>query len=83
MPNRPELQPVSDPDIKVFRHGISRQIRAAKKAEAEERNLRTHPDKRRAHWRALGFSRESVAAHFVRKAVAEGTVISKTIIPDM
>lgn len=61
------------------RIGTRREIRAAKRKEAETRNEKTHPDNRRAHWKAQGFSRKSVAARIVKLTVAEANVIANRI----
>jgi len=93
MPNRIELQDKGQGYHKdqysgkaqgpgTSHKGISRTIRNAKRQEAEARNSHTHPDNRRVHWKAQGFARKSEAARIIRQAVAEGTVISKTIIPE-
>lgn len=84
MPNRSELQTTHDEQgRRIYRKGIMRQIRTAKRAEAETRNADSPERKRRSYWRERGFSRESDAARVVRQAVAEGNVISRTIIPDL
>lgn len=84
MANRPEFQRHVDADgRKLYRKGLRRQVRATKRMEADVRNSVSAPDKRRSFWRERGFSRQSEAARIVRGAVAEGTVISRTIIPDV
>jgi len=85
MPNRAEFQKRYGTGKKDGRPntGAMRTVRENKRAEAERRNANSPARKRRQFWRDLGFTRESHAAEVVRKAVAEGTVISKTIIPDM
>jgi hypothetical protein len=82
MANRPELQGKRKGD-RVYRKGIMRSIREARREEAIDRDKRTAPDKRRSYWRELGFTRQSEAARIVKGAVAEGTVISRTIVPDV
>lgn len=59
--------------------GSARRVKLAKRTEAEERNAKTHPDKRRSHWRALGFVRESEASAIVRRTVAEANAIADDI----
>jgi hypothetical protein len=85
MPNRSELQTRYGTGKKNGRPntGALRAVREAKRTEAELRNENSPERKRRAYWRALGLIRESHAAQVVRKAVDEGNVISKTIIPDL
>lgn len=85
MPNRPEFQIRYGTGRKQGLHntGAKKKVREQKRLEAELRNANSPERKRRSHWRALGFLRESHAAQVVRKAVAEGNVISRTIIPDM
>lgn len=51
--------------------GVSRTIKANKRTEAEERNEKTVPDKRRAFWRERGFNRQSQAAALVAGTVAD------------
>jgi hypothetical protein len=84
MPNRPEFQIRYGTGKKqgLRNTGAMKKVREAKRAEAELRNANSPERKRRSHWRGLGFVRESHAAQVVRKAVAEGNVISRTIIPD-
>lgn len=54
-----------------FHKGIMREVRLAKRQEAEERNSHTAPDKRRAFWRDRGFARQSQAASLVKGTVLE------------
>lgn len=54
-----------------------RVVRHNKRTEAEERNSRTLPERRRSYWRDRGFKSQSHAAQVVRDAVAEGTKIVK------
>lgn len=61
------------------RIGTRREIRAAKRKEAETRNEKTHPDNRRVHWKAQGFSRKSVAARIIRETVAEGNRMAEAV----
>lgn len=68
MPNRIELE---NKPRRPYLRGIRRDIRSAKRAEAEERNSNTSPDKRRAYWRERGFTRQSQAAGLVASTVAE------------
>lgn len=84
MPNRSEFQIQHDSlGRRISNKGVRHAVRFAKRVEAEERNSHTAPDKRRSYWRERGFTRESHAAAVVRNAVAEGNVISKTIIPEV
>ena len=85
MPNRSEFQTRHGTGKKQDRPntGAMQLVKAAKNSEAWDRNLRTPEIKRRQHWRDLGFTRESHAARVIREAVAQGNVISKTIIPDL
>lgn len=85
MPNRPEFQKRYGTGKKSSRPntGAMRLVREAKRTEAKQRNANTPAHKRRVHWRERGFLRESHAAQVVRQAVAEGNVISRTIIPDL
>jgi hypothetical protein len=69
MPNRMELDYTQDGDRQQYRKGIMRNIRETKRAEAEERNQHTVPDKRRAFWRERGFSRQSQAAATIKGVV--------------
>lgn len=76
MPNRQERGKFS-----------ARTIRQKKRNEAELRNMKTHPDNRRVHWKAQGFSRKSVAARLIRDTVQEANAIAdalreKTGLPD-
>lgn len=50
MPNRPELKTEYDSSERVVSHkGAMRTVRANKRAEAEARNAKTDPKKRRAY----------------------------------
>lgn len=51
--------------------GIAREIREAKRTEAETRNADTVTDKRRSFWRERGFTRQSQAASLVTRTVSE------------
>jgi hypothetical protein len=51
--------------------GSARLVRTAKREEAETRNSRTAPDKRRQYWRDRGFIRQSQAANLVASTVAD------------
>jgi hypothetical protein len=59
MANRPELQ------NELHHRGIRREIRNAKRAEAEERSKHTAPVNCRAYWKERGFRRESDARRTV------------------
>lgn len=82
MPNRPELQNKGTGFHKnplngqsqgpgTSHKGISREIRAAKREEAEERNADTPFDRKRSYWRERGFIRQSQAASLVTTTVAD------------
>lgn len=71
MPNRPEFQ--------ISHRGTMRTVRVNKRQEAEERNARTEPDRRRAYWRALGFDRQSHAASTVARTVSEANRIAEDV----
>ena len=80
MPNRPELITLRDNfGRKLSNKRASREIKAAKRNEAVERNANTHPRKRRKYWQSLGFSRESDAARVVRETVVEGNKIANDV----
>ncbi len=85
MPNRSEYQIRYGTGKKDGRPntGAKRAVRQAKRNEAERRNANSPEQKRRQYWRERGFLNESHAARVVKSAVAEGNVISKTIIPDL
>lgn len=70
MPNRPEYQ-INYPRAAkgALNKGVLRTVRANKRAEAEERNANTVPDKRRAFWRERGFTRQSHAASVIKGVV--------------
>jgi hypothetical protein len=70
MPNRPEFQITYPKAAKgALNKGVLRTVRANKRAEAEERNTHTVPDKRRAFWRERGFNRQSHAASVIKGVV--------------
>lgn len=85
MPNRREFQQRYGTGKKngQLNTGALRKVRAAKRAEAEERNRNSAPERRRSYWRARGFTSESHARRCVEQAVNEGHVISRTIVPDL
>jgi hypothetical protein len=69
MPNRKEYHRNPDADRRESHKGIARQIKVAKRIEAELRNEETVPDKRRSFWRERGFSRQSQAASLIKGVV--------------
>lgn len=80
MPNRPEMTIRYDSlGFRISNKGIMRVIRANKRREAEERDSRTPENKKRSHWRALGFNRESDAARIVCETVNFGNEIANSI----
>jgi hypothetical protein len=78
MANRPEHQR-SFESPHASHKGISRVVRANKRAEAKQRQANSASDKRRSFWRERGFARQSQCARAVKDAVTEANQLTEAM----